>query len=120
RQQMAPVVEKERASWPAGNADLVASMRARIEPLLSIADLTCAGVNDRVLFVTGATGIVIDFLMRRVYEWDGEECRYRFWVDPRLLEHCVLYENDWVNSLFLSCRFEAERDGPYNEYVYNF
>ena len=25
-----------------------------------------------------------------------------------------------MNSLFLSCRFEAERDGPYNEYVYNF
>jgi UDP-MurNAc hydroxylase len=29
-------------------------------------------------------------------------------------------EEDWVNSLFLSCRFEAERDGKYNEYVYNF
>src|SRR5438874_11942025 len=27
---------------------------------------------------------------------------------------------DWVNELFLSCRFQAERDGPYNEYVYNF
>ena len=25
-----------------------------------------------------------------------------------------------MNSLFLSCRFEAERDGPYNEFVYNF
>jgi UDP-MurNAc hydroxylase len=25
-----------------------------------------------------------------------------------------------VNSLFLSCRFEADRDGKYNEYVYNF
>ena len=34
---------------------------------------------------------------------------------------CILRRDvDWVNSLFLSCRFEAERDGPYNEFVYNF
>jgi UDP-MurNAc hydroxylase len=27
---------------------------------------------------------------------------------------------DWSNSLFLSCRFIAWRDGSYNEYLYNF
>ena len=27
---------------------------------------------------------------------------------------------DWSNSLFLSCRFRAWRDGEFNEYVYNF
>ena len=27
---------------------------------------------------------------------------------------------DWSNSLFLSCRFTAWRDGAYNEYLYNF
>jgi hypothetical protein len=32
------------------------------------------------------------------------------------LERC----EDWVNELFLSCRFLAERDGPYNEYLYSF
>src|SRR5204862_448860 len=31
----------------------------------------------------------------------------------RHVEHCV-------NDLFLSCRFKAERKGPYNEYVYIF
>lgn len=92
----------------------------RAQTTWKLADLTCARVNDRVLLVTGDLGIVIDFLDRRVYEWTGEPCRYRFWVNAQLLEHCVLYENDWVNSLFLSCRFEAERDGRYNEYVYNF
>ncbi len=25
-----------------------------------------------------------------------------------------------MNSIFLSCRFQAERKGPYNEYIYNF
>jgi UDP-MurNAc hydroxylase len=29
-------------------------------------------------------------------------------------------EVDWVNSLFLSFRFMARRDGPYNEAVYTF
>ena len=28
--------------------------------------------------------------------------------------------NDWSNALFLSCRFTAWRDGPFNEYLYNF
>jgi UDP-MurNAc hydroxylase len=27
---------------------------------------------------------------------------------------------DWVNELFLSCRFQASRKGPYNEYIYTF
>ena len=64
---------------------------------------------------------MVDFLDRRVYAWDGEECRYRFRIDRRLVEACITEgEEDWVNSLFLSCRFEADRDGKYNEYVYNF
>ena len=38
-----------------------------------------------------------------------------------LVEH-LLYidEVDWVNSLFLSCRFSAARIGQYNEFVYAF
>ncbi|MFM2114830.1 MAG: hypothetical protein RI908_571, partial [Actinomycetota bacterium] len=31
-------------------------------------------------------------------------------------EHAV----DWSNSLFLSCRFVAWREGAFNEYLYNF
>ena len=27
---------------------------------------------------------------------------------------------DWSNSLFLSCRFTAWREGAFNEYLYNF
>ena len=27
---------------------------------------------------------------------------------------------DWVNSLLLSCRFTAHRDGPFNEFVLTF
>jgi UDP-MurNAc hydroxylase len=118
---MRPVIAAERARWPQGRVDILSSMRTLLEPLLDKADHTCAGVNARVLFSCGSDEVVIDFLDRRVYRWDGENCRYRFFVEPELMEAVLdTGEEDWVNSLFLSCRFEAERDGKYNEYVYNF
>lgn len=121
RARMEPVVRAARAAWPRGRIDLLPSLRELLEPLLAAADLTCRGVNGRVLLDCSSERIVIDFLSRSVYRWDGQECRYRFWIDRALIEACILNgEKDWVNSLFLSCRFEAERDGPYNEYVYNF
>jgi UDP-MurNAc hydroxylase len=113
-------IAAERAAWPTVQSNLLNRLAARLEPLLKIADLTCAGIDERILLNAGDEAIVIDFLTRRVYASTGEPCAYRFWVDRRLLAHCVDHESDWVNSLFLSCRFEAERDGPYNEYVYNF
>ena len=65
--------------------------------------------------------MLIDFLDRRVDAWAGEQVRYRFTIDRPLVEWCVLHrQEDWVNELFLSCRFEAHREGPFNEYVYNF
>lgn len=116
-----PVIAAERARWPRAQVDILGAMKALLEPLLQMADRTCAGVNARVLFATGETDVVVDFLERRVYRWREEPCRYRFFIAAPLLES-VLEEGtlDWVNSLFLSCRFEAERDGKYNEYVYNF
>ncbi len=118
---MRPVIEAERAKWPRGKVDILESMRRLLEPLLEKADHTCAGVNARVLFSCGADEVVVDFLERRVYRWEAQQCRFRFFIAPELMEAVLESgEEDWVNSLFLSCRFEAERDGKYNEYVYNF
>ncbi len=78
-------------------------------------------MNGRVLLQMEDEAVVVDFLDRRVARWSGETCRYRFFVPRALVEECIRRRDvDWVNSLFLSCRFEAERDGPYNEFVYNF
>ena len=50
-----------------------------------------------------------------------EKVRYRFQTRRAYLEQLVHeHEIDWVNSLFLSCRFSATRIGPYNEFVYTF
>ena len=79
------------------------------------------GNGRRVLLDCGSDQAVIDFMNRTVYRWTDEYCRYRFRIAPELIESCTIQDlDDWVNELFLSCRFKAERDGPYNEYIYNF
>jgi UDP-MurNAc hydroxylase len=121
RARKRPLIEAERAGWPRGRIDILATLQQRLEPLLAEADMTSAGVNARVLLDCSSAKFVIDFIERKVYLWEGQYCKYRFWIDRALVEACLIErEADWVNSLFLSCRFEAERDGPYNEYLYNF
>ena len=116
-----PAIEAEKATWPDHEVDVVRALAEWWDPLLAIADHTAAGVNGRVLLETEDEAVVVDFLDRRVGRWNGELCRFRFYVPRPLLELCIQRRDiDWVNSLFLSCRFEAERDGPYNEFVYNF
>jgi UDP-MurNAc hydroxylase len=121
QQRKLPAIRSIRSSWPAGDREVLPALKEWFEPLLEMADLTCDGVAGRVLLDCSGEGVVVDFLDRSVYGWAGEECRYRFRIDRRLVAACIAdREEDWVNSLFLSCRFEAERDGKYNEYVYNF
>ena len=114
-------IDATMSALPNGEVDIVASLRQWFEPLLVQADMTCVGVNGRLLLDCGEQQAVIDFQQRRVYPWAGEEWDYRLAVAGPLVEACIArrYE-DWINQLFLSCRFEAERRGPYNEYVYNF
>ena len=121
RRDKMPLIEAVKATWPRGRLDVLPALQEWFEPLLDMAELTSAGVNGRVLLDCGDERVVVDFIDRRVYRWDGQACRYRFWVDRSLVESCILDgTEDWVNGLFLSCRFAAERDGPYNEFVYNF
>lgn len=116
-----PLINAIKASWPRGQVDILSSLRDWFEPLLEQADLICVGVNGRVLLDCDVQQLVLDFHLRRVYAWGGEEWDYRFHIDPALIEYCIIHhEEDWVNSIFLSCRFEALRKGPFNEYLYNF
>ena len=43
-----------------------------------------------------------------------------FGVPQRDHDERYEYAEDWVNEIFLSARFRAHRDGPYNEYIYTF
>ena len=123
QQRQRPVIEAAKAAWPRGQVDILSSLKDWFEPLLKQADLTCVGVNGRLLLDLGeqSESVVIDFQQRRVYGWQGEEWEYCFKIDPALIESSIIrHVEDWVNDLFLSCRFQAQRKGPYNEYVYIF
>lgn len=116
-----PLIAEIRASWPRGQVDIPTALKEWFEPLLALADLTCVGINGRVVLDLETTGVVIDFQERRVYPWSGEAWEYRFRIPAPLVEDCILaHKVDWINEIFLSCRFEAARTGGYNEHVYNF
>ncbi|GAA3519042.1 Rieske 2Fe-2S domain-containing protein [Actinocatenispora rupis] len=132
RERQRVVIEAEKASWSHPEIDVLAGMKERIEPILVEAEQMAKGIGGPVRFdlVTGKDGdgeaeqvesIVVDFVDRQVRPYAGEKVRYRFRTERRLVEH-LLYigEVDWVNSLFLSCRFSAARIGQYNEFVYAF
>jgi UDP-MurNAc hydroxylase len=121
RERQMPFIEAQKASWPRGQVDILASLKEWFEPLLEQADMTAVGINGRVLIDCDVQQIVLDFHTRQVYAWQDEEWDYRFHIDRTLLEYCIVnHEEDWINQIFLSCRFEAQRKGAYNEYVYNF
>ncbi len=128
-------IAEEKASWPAPEVDVFAELQAWFEPLLELSLQFAEGIGYPVeLRVLGDPAapegdprgvdesVVIDFpakVVRRGVE--GEKCRYRFRVGRALVERLIAdHEIDWVNTLFLSMRFEAHRAGPYNEYLYTF
>jgi UDP-MurNAc hydroxylase len=119
-------LEAEKATWAHPEIDLLPELTRWIEPLLPEAERMAAGINGPVRITAedaerGDVDFVIDFPAKRVRTYAGEKTRYRFRTQRRLLEHLVaIHEIDWVNSLFLSCRFTATRVGPYNEFVYAF
>jgi UDP-MurNAc hydroxylase len=125
----------EKAAWAAPDVDILAELRAWFEPLLALSVQFAEGIGYPVELAVvgdpdapsgdprgGDESVVIDFVDRVVRRpLDGERCRYRFRVARPLVERLIAdHEIDWVNTLFLSLRFEAHRAGPYNEYLYTF
>jgi UDP-MurNAc hydroxylase len=121
-----PAVEAQKASWRHPEIDLYAELKAWIEPLLAEAVVMADGINGGVRLTAedverGAVDLVVDFVSRQVRPYAGEKVRYAFTTRRVYLEQLVYdHEIDWVNSLFLSCRFSARRIGPYNEFIYAF
>jgi UDP-MurNAc hydroxylase len=127
RGRKAPVIAAEKASWRHPETDVLGELKKRIEPLLEESMYLAQGVDGPVRFDLVAydgesvESIVVDFPGKQVRPYADERVRYRFRAQRELIEHLIyLDEGDWVNSLFLSCRFTAARIGPYNEFVYAF
>ena len=119
-----------RASWPRHEYDVLAELRAWFEPLLDVAPRTRAGVGGPVLLSLTddpadeprPVDVVIDFPAGTVREpTPGDVFAYSLTMDRALVEWCIReHAEDWVNEIFLSARFRAHREGPYNEYIYTF
>lgn len=125
RADWAASLRRERASWPRGRRDVVAALREWWEPILEVAPLTRAGIGSPLLLrltdVAEPLDVLVDFPAGTVRTWQAEAHRFRIETDRALVEWLIdRRAEDWVNELFLSCRFRAHRDGPYNEYLYTF
>ena len=112
---------REKASWPRKSAEFQPRLVAWWQPLLLRAPKLCEGVGGSCLFRLGDEHVIVDFPKGTVRTHQGEPYQFRFDIAPELVEK-VLVERavDWSNSLFLSCRFTAWREGAFNEYLYNF
>jgi UDP-MurNAc hydroxylase len=121
-----PEVAAARAGWTHPEIDIVGTLTEWFTPLLAEADHIAAGIDGGVRFTCedaerGDVDVLIDFAAREVRPYADEKVRYRFRTRRAYVEQLIAdHEIDWVNSLFLSCRFSAQRIGPYNEFVYVF
>ncbi|WP_067505180.1 Rieske 2Fe-2S domain-containing protein [Actinoplanes sp. TFC3] len=127
RERKAPIIAAEKASWRHPEIDVLGELKKRIEPLLEESIYLANGVGgpvrfDLVSYDGGSVeSILVDFPGKQVRPAADEKVRYRFRTQRELIEHLIhIDEGDWVNSLFLSCRFSAARIGQYNEFVYAF
>jgi UDP-MurNAc hydroxylase len=128
RERQRPVIEATKRSWHHPEVDVLGEMKRRIEPLLEESVFMAKGVGGPVRFdllgeddETVVESILVDFPGKEVRHAADEKVRYRFRTQRVLIEHLLhIGEIDWVNSLFLSCRFSAARIGQYNEFVYSF
>lgn len=126
RERRRPTIAAEKASWRHPDIPVFEEVKRRIEPLLG-ASTHLAGRMGRVLLELEdddgrpAEQLVIDGPAGSVQHHRGEGATHRFALKRTLVEHLLFTGDvDWVNSLFLSCRFSAARRGPYNEAVFTF
>ena len=103
---------------------VVDRMASWIEPLLAGAPSVRRALGGTVLLDVGRFGVVVDpeaVVVRRSTPADAGGASHVFTFAESLLQSLVDRRvEDWVNELFLSCRFEATRRGGYNETVFSF
>ena len=126
RDRLRPVIAAEKASWRHPEIDVFEQIKQRFEPLLRSSVHLATSMGTVLLGLVDDCGdpteqILIDGPAGRVWRHDGREVDHGFVIRRTLVEHLLFVgEIDWVNSLFLSCRFSARRRGPYSDAVFTF
>lgn len=114
-------LDDHRSSWPQPTDGLIGRLNAWWQPLFALSPTLRSAIGGNCRIISDDLDILVDFVAGDVRKYGGEVVRYRFEIPRQLLElvvrdTCV----DWSNSLFLSCRFSAWREGEFNEFLYNF
>jgi UDP-MurNAc hydroxylase len=111
-----------KQTWHGPTPDLVATLAAWWEPLMGMAPTLCAAIGATAILDVGDLVIALDFPNAAVRLATVDEPHgFRFCIERRLVETIVARRAvDWSNALFLSLRFTAWRQGPFNEFLYNF
>jgi UDP-MurNAc hydroxylase len=113
--------EAVMAACPTSGPPILPALAGWWEPLLARAPRVCAAMAEPVLLDLGEEQILIDPLACAVRPWAGESWGHLFVLEARLVRSLIARRSDdWINDLFLSCRFEADRHGPYNGAVFQF
>lgn len=116
-----PWLAQHRSTWPQPSAGLVSRLHAWWEPLFVLAPTLRGAIGGNCRIISGDVDLIIDFSLGQIRAFNGDDYRYRFDIPRSLLELVVREKSvDWSNSLFLSCRFSAWREGEFNEFLYNF
>jgi UDP-MurNAc hydroxylase len=116
-----PWLESMKAAWSKPRPDLAGRLAAWWEPLLAMAPTLRAAIDASCLIRSGDEQVLVDFTTGTVRPFAGEAYAFSFDLPRPLVEQVVADRAvDWSNSLFLSLRFRAWRDGEFNEYLYNF
>jgi len=114
-------IAHEKTTWGVPGVDVLQTLKLWWEPLMSMAPTLCSLVGANCLIRSGANEILIDFAAHQVRAHANEPYGFRFEIPSEILESVISVRAvDWSNSLFLSCRFKAWREGEFNEYLYNF
>jgi UDP-MurNAc hydroxylase len=114
-------LNREHGSWPKVTTDLATTLQTWWEPLFVLSPTLRQAIGGNCRIMSGDADLLIDFSAGQVRPFSGEHFRYRFTIPRPLLEKVVAERCvDWSNSLFLSCRFSAWREGEFNEFLYNF
>jgi len=110
-----------KATWPSPETDIVATLKLWWEPLMALAPTVRQGIAGNCLINAGDLPVFVNFFDGTVELHAGQPYSFRFDIPRDLVENVVASRAvDWSNSLLLSCRFTAWREGEYNEYLYNF
>ena len=117
----APWLADLKASWTAPTTDLINTLKLWWEPLMAMSPTVRQGIAGNCLINAGDFPIYINFFDGTVEPHAGQAFSYRFDIPRTLFETVVAQRSvDFSNSLFLSVRFTAWREGEYNEHLYNF